>query len=85
MRLMRWRSSSTRRIPLAATTPNSLSRPRVALTADVRCRTSSARTRCRARMLCCSTLLMGTNRMFGLPTASQIASASAASVLLRLT
>jgi hypothetical protein len=85
VRLMRCRNSSTRRMPLAATMPNSLRRPRIALTADVRCRTSSARTRCRARMLCCSMLLIGTKRMFGLPTASQIASASAASVLLRLT
>jgi hypothetical protein len=36
-------------------------------------------------MLCCSRVLIGTNRMFGGPTASQIASASATSVLLSLT
>ena len=34
---------------------------------------------------CCSTDLIGTKRMVGRDTASQIASASAASVLLRLT
>ena len=35
-------------------------------------------------MLCCSTLLMDTNRMFGLPTASQIASEYYASVVFDL-
>ena len=85
LRRIRSRSSSTRRIPLAATMPNSLSRPRSELTAEVRSRTSSARTRCRARMPCCSMVLIGTKRLSGLATASQIASASAASVLLRLT
>ena len=38
--------------------------------------TSSARTRCTTSIACCSALLIGTKRMFGRPTASQIASAS---------
>ena len=37
------------------------------------------------RQLCCSGVLVGTNRMFGLVTASQIASASVASFFCRLT
>ena len=36
-------------------------------------------------MLCCSTLLIATKRIVGRPAASQIASASALSVLFRLT
>ena len=37
------------------------------------------------RQLCCSGVLVATNRMFALLTASQMASASAASFLCRLT
>src|SRR6266849_4095542 len=37
------------------------------------------------KQLCCSGVLVGTKRMFGLVTASQIASASAASFFCRLT
>jgi len=39
------------------------------------------RTRCSVKMACCSTLLIGTNRMLGRETASQIASASLPSFL----
>lgn len=41
--------------------------------------------RCRESTACCSTFLIGTKRMFGLPTASQTALASAASFLFVLT
>jgi hypothetical protein len=40
---------------------------------------------CRDKIACCSSFLIATNRMFGRVTASQIASASAASVLFALT
>src|SRR6202012_3514690 len=42
------------------------------------------RVRCSTRPLCCSRVLVGTNRMVALVTASQIASASAASFFCRL-
>ena len=48
-------------------------------------RINKCRVRCSVRQLCCSGVLVGTNRMFGLVTASQIASASAASFFWRLT
>src|SRR5215471_10655608 len=41
--------------------------------------------RCSIRQLCCSTVLVGTNRMLGRLTASQIASASVLSFFCRLT
>jgi hypothetical protein len=41
--------------------------------------------RCRTRPLCCSGVLVGTNRMLALATASQMASASVASFFCRLT
>src|SRR5262245_13057998 len=40
--------------------------------------------RCSIRQLCCPTVLVGTNPMLGLVTASQIASASVASFFCRL-
>jgi hypothetical protein len=48
-------------------------------------RMNGCRVRCRLKQLCCSGDLVGTKRMFGLVTASQIASASAASFFCRLT
>ena len=50
------------------------------LLADDRCRV-----RWSIRQLCCSGVLVATNRMFALVTASQIASASAESFFCRLT
>ncbi len=47
----------------------------------VRWRTRRSRVRCSASAACCSTDLIGTKRMVGRVTASQIASASPASVL----
>ena len=55
------------------------------LTDWVRCLTRRLRARCIERAACCSRDLIGTNRIVGRVTASQIASASAASVLPRLT
>jgi len=49
------------------------------------CRMNRCRVRCSVRQLCCSGVLVGTNRMFGLVTASQIASASVESFFCRLT
>ena len=46
---------------------------------------NKCRVRCSVRQLCCSGVLVATNRMFGLVTASQIASASVASFLCRFT
>ena len=51
----------------------------------VRRRTNSSRTRCMVSADCCSSVLTGTKRMDGRVTASQIAAASAASFLPRLT
>src|SRR5437764_6145494 len=75
----------TLRSPAGATTPNSARCARSAFTSVVRCRTSLSLPRCRRTAACCSAVLIGTNRIVGRRTASQIASASAASVLLRLT
>ena len=72
-------------MPLAATIPNSPRSPRTAFTVAVRCRTRSERTRWSVSTLWLCRDLIGTNRMFGRPTASQIASASAASVLFLFT
>ena len=58
---------------------------RIAFDNCVRCRLSISRTRCSIMMLCCSGVFTGTNRIVGRATASQIASASAASFLPRLT
>jgi hypothetical protein len=51
----------------------------------MRWRTNSSRVRCSIRTDCCAGVLIGTNRIVGLVTASQIASASAMSFLLRFT
>ena len=51
----------------------------------IRCRISRSRVRCLHQLTCCSADLTRTKRMVGRLTASQIASASAASFLLRLT
>src|SRR5262249_46547441 len=56
---------------------------RKALTRMVRCRTKRSRTVCATSAACCSAVLTSTKRMEGRRTASQTASASAASCLLR--
>ncbi len=71
--------------PCAAAMPSSAKCARKALINWVRCRISRSRTRCCINRPCCSGDLTTTNRMVGRLTASQIASASAASFLLRLT
>ena len=71
--------------PLAAMTPNSARCPRRALINIVLCRTRRSRTLCSMSTDCCSTVFTATNRMVGRVTASQIASASAASVFPRFT
>ncbi len=70
---------------LAAVTPNSAAWPRIALISIVRCLTSISRTPSMVSAACCSTVLTGTNRMVGRLIASQIAAASIASFLPRLT
>ena len=62
-----------------------MSSPRIWLTMAVRAWTNPWRTRCTDSTACCSTFFTGTKRMLGRATASQIASASAASFLLVLT
>jgi len=83
----RTRSASSRmlRAPRRAMRPNSARWPRTALINCVRWRSSKARVRCSIIAACCSTDLIGTKRMLGRTTASQIPSASAASFLLVLT
>src|SRR6266478_2426817 len=71
--------------PLAAVTPNSAAWPRSALISIVRCLTSKSRTPSIVSAACCSAVLTGTNRIVGRLIASQIASASIASFLPRLT
>jgi hypothetical protein len=51
----------------------------------VRWRLSMSRTRCNIMTLCCSGVFIATKRMVGRVTASQIASAPAASFLPRFT
>src|SRR5262245_37173439 len=70
------RSSSTRPMPLATTMPNSARWLRTAFTLIVRCLTSSSRVLCSISVACCSAVFIGTKRMPGRDTASQIASAS---------
>src|SRR5215813_1714149 len=77
-------SLPTLRKPCGAITPNSARCPRKAFTRPVRWRTSRSRPRCSSTAACWSAVLTGTKRIVGRPTASQIASASAASCLLRL-
>jgi hypothetical protein len=64
--------------------PSSARCPRRALLVTVRCRTSNCRVRSSIKTACCSFVLIGTNRIEGRVTASQIAAASLASFLLRL-
>lgn len=71
--------------PLGATTPYSDMCPRSALIACVRYRTSRSRVLNAIPDACFSTLFTATNRIVGRDAASAIASASAASFLLRLT
>src|SRR5665213_2130778 len=65
--------------------PNSAIRPRNEFLAIVRCLTSIWRALWATASACCSTVLIGTKRIDGRLTASQIAFASAASFLLRRT
>ena len=58
---------------------------RIELESWVRWRLSINLTRCSIITLCCSVVLMGTKRIVGRATASQIASASAASFFPRFT
>jgi chaperonin GroEL (HSP60 family) len=71
--------------PCAATMPSSAICARKALISWVRCRIKRSRVRCCINWPCCSADLACTKRIVGRRTASQIASASAASFLLRLT
>ena len=77
-------SLTTLRRPCGAITPNSARCARTAFTNIVRWRTSRSRPRCSSTAACCSAVLAGTKRIVGRETASQIASASAASFLFRL-
>ena len=77
--------SNSLEIPCGIVMPNSASRPRSWLPWAVRALTKPWRARCSASRACCSDCLIGTKRMLGRRTASQIASASARSVLLPLT
>ena len=65
--------------------PNSESSPLIWLPCAVLAFTNPCLALCTDRIACCSTVFSGTNRMFGLLTASQIASASATSFLLVFT
>ena len=78
-------NSATLQMPFGATIPNSARCPRSALTVCLRCRTSRSRTLSSTKPACHASVFAGTKRMVGRVTASQIASASAASVLPRLT
>ncbi len=78
-------SSSTPLRPTRATIPNSARWARIALITAVCWRIKRWRVRWSIRQLCCSGVLVATNRMFALVTASQMASASAASFFCRLT
>src|SRR2546422_183313 len=78
-------SASTPLRPTGATMPNSARWARIALITAVCCRMNRWRVRWSIRQLCCSGVLVSTNRMFALVTASQIASASAASFFCRFT
>src|SRR5262249_5357720 len=71
--------------PTGATMPNSARWARIALITEVCWRTNKCRVRWSTRPLCCSGVLVATNRMLALLTASQIASASVASFFCRLT
>jgi hypothetical protein len=74
-------SRSTPLLPTGAAMPNSAKRARIELTIGVCRRLNRCRVRRSIRQLCCSGVMVGTNRMLGLVTASQIAFASAESFL----
>src|SRR5437762_9648168 len=76
--------SRNRDLPFAATMPYSARCARSALTWAVRCRTRRWRARWSMRTLCASADLIGTKRMFGRVTASQIASGIGCVVLVAL-
>src|ERR1700730_5843251 len=82
--LLLWRGQPPSR-PCAAAMPSSPKCARIALINWVRWRISRSRVRCCINWPCCSADLIRTKRLVGRRTASQIASASAASFLLRLT
>jgi hypothetical protein len=69
--------------PFAEIMPSSARWPRIAFDSIVRWRTSSCRLRCNITPDCCCSLLIGTKRIDGRVTASQIAAASLAAFLLR--
>lgn len=71
-------------MPCGTTSPILPSSPRIWLACAVRALTKPWRNQCSASTDRCSTILIGTKRIVGLTTASQIASASAASFLLLL-
>jgi hypothetical protein len=77
--------SSNLRDPLGDDQTEFAQQPANLVGCAVRALTKPCLTRCRDRTACCPTVLTGTNRMLGRVTASQIASASAASFLLVLT
>src|SRR4029078_9181880 len=77
--------SSTPLRPTGATMPNSARGARIALITAVCWRMNRWRVRWSIRQLCCSGVLVGTNRILALVTASQMASASVASFFCRLT
>ncbi|SUJ13143.1 Uncharacterised protein [Sphingomonas paucimobilis] len=72
-------------LPIGVAIPNSARCARIAFDNCVRWRFRIRRTRCSIIAPCCSGDLMLTKRIVGRVTASQIASASAASFLPRLT
>src|SRR6476646_4031153 len=72
-------SSVTPLRPTGATMPNSARCARIALITAVCWRMNRWRVRWSIRQLCCSGVLVGTDRMLALATASQMASASAMS------
>jgi signal transduction histidine kinase len=71
--------------PTGATIPNSARWARITLITAVCWRMNKCRVRWSVRQLCCSGVLVATNRIVDLVTASQIASASVASFFCRLT
>lgn len=71
-------------MPFGKTIPNSANRPQSWFACAVRAWTKPWRTLCKAITACRSTVLIGTKRMLGRETASQMASASRASVLVGL-
>lgn len=72
-------------MPFGITIPNSATKPRIWFACAVRTFTIAWRARCNASTACISGDFTGTNRMFGRPTASQIASASLRSLLFVFT